>query len=213
MTRIWDISMPIAPGMLTWPGDPPVSLEPATRIARGDAANVSELRLGTHCGTHVDPPSHFLERAATADQLPLDALIGEATVVEILRPGGTIDPADLEGAGLEGALRVLFKTGNPPLEANPGRPFPPDSIGLSPEGAAWLVARGVRLVGIDFLTIEREPAPGHPTHLALLRAGVVIVEGLDLSAVAPGRYQLTCLPLRIAGGDGAPARAVLTRPE
>lgn len=213
MSRIWDISMPIRSGMLAWPGDPQVSLEPVTRIAAGDEANVSELRLSTHSGTHVDPPSHFLDGTAAAGDLPLSTLIGEAVVVEIPRRTGAIEPADLERAGLEGDTRVLFKTANSTLRRLAGGSFPDDFVGLSAAAASWLVDRGVRLVGIDFLTIEPEPAPGHPVHLALLEAGVVIVEGLDLSSVPAGRYQLACLPLRIEGGDGAPARAVLIRDE
>lgn len=198
--------------MLLWPGDPPVVVEPAARISRGDVANLSDLRLGSHTGTHIDPPFHFLEHGATVDRLPLEALIGEAVVVEIPRSTGDIDPADLERAGIEGATRVLFKTGNSALWGRPGVAFPDDYVALTPEGAQWLIDRGVRLVGVDFLSVERFDAPGHPTHRALLGAGVVIVEGLDLSGVAPGRYGLACLPIRLAGGDGAPARAVLLEP-
>jgi arylformamidase len=216
MERIWDISLPIAAGMLVWPGDPPVSMAPAARISAGAVANVSELRLGSHTGTHVDPPSHFLDGAPAADQVPLDALIGDCTVVEIPRSSGTIGPADLEAAHLGGATRVLFKTGNSARWSLPEPAFPAAYASLSAAGAAWLVRHGVRLVGIDFLSIE---APGegggdptYPAHRALLGAGVVIVEGLDLSAVEPGPYRLICLPLRLAGGDGAPARAVLLGP-
>ena len=124
MSRIWDISMPIRSGMLAWPGDPQVSLEPVTRIATGDEANVSELRLSTHSGTHVDPPSHFLDGTATAGDLSLSTLIGEAVVVEILRRTGAIEPADLERAGLEGDTRVLFKTANSTLRRLAGGSFP-----------------------------------------------------------------------------------------
>jgi arylformamidase len=225
MERIWDISLPIAGGMLAWPGDPPVSVAPAARISAGAVANVSELRLGSHTGTHIDPPSHFLDGAPAADQVPLDALIGDCTVVEIRRSAGTIDPADLEAADLGGATRVLFKTGNSALWTYSEPAFPAAYASLSAEGAAWLVRHGVRLVGIDFLSIEApgggggEAAaaaggsePPYPVHRALLGAGVVIVEGLDLSAVEPGPYRLICLPLRLAGGDGAPARAVLLAP-
>jgi arylformamidase len=212
MGDIWDISLPIQPSMLTWPGDPPVEVHPAFAVARCDEANVSVLRLGSHTGTHIDPPSHFFDGAPTVDQIPLEILIGEATVVEIPGPAGvagSIGPADLEAAGLGGVTRVLFKTGNSSLWGRAGLAFPPGFVSLSAAGAAWLVGHGVRLVGIDFLSVEARDAPGHPTHRSLLGAGVVIVEGLDLSAVAPGRYQLVCLPIRITGGDGGPARAVL----
>lgn len=210
MRRIWDISLPIGPDMLVWPGDPPVRLLAALSIAAGDAANVSELRLGTHTGTHIDPPSHFIDDGAAADALPLDALIGEAVVVEVAEGAGTIGPAELEAAGLlEDDTRVLFKTSNSAVWSRPRPEFPAEYVAVDPEGATWLVEHGVRLVGVDFLSVERQESPGHPTHLTLLGAGVVVVEGLDLSAVPPGRYTLVCLPLRIAGGDGAPARAVL----
>ena len=208
--RIWDISLPISPAMLTWPGDPGVSVDATHRIARGDAANVSQLHLGTHTGTHVDPPHHFIDGAATVESLALDALIGDAVVVEITKASGTIDPEDLEAAGLEhGDTRVLFKTPNSTLWSEPHPAFPDTYVAVGAEGAAWLVAHGFRLVGVDFLSVEQRGSPGHPTHVTLLGAGVIVVEGLNLSGVEPGRYRLVCLPIKLLGGDGAPARAVL----
>ena len=194
---IIDISLPIGPDTPVWPGDPPVLIEPVARVEAGDAADVSRLSLGTHTGTHVDPPAHFLPGTATVDDLPLDVLMGPAVVAQC--SPGPIDASTLGSAALpEGAARVLLKTGA-------------DAGALTADGARWLVARGVRLVGADTLSIE--PADDHyPVHRVLLGAGVVIVEGLDLAAVAPGSYEFVCLPLRIAGGDGAPARAVLIRP-
>ncbi len=201
---IIDISLPIGPDTPVWPGDPPVLVEPVARIEAGDPADVSRLVLGTHTGTHVDPPAHFLPGAATVDALPLDVLVGPAVVACF--PAAPIDRAALESQSLPpGSTRVLLQTRG-------------DSGALTPEGAQWLVERGVRLVGADTLSIEPDSHPGvrgcppeesYPVHRILLGAGVVIVEGLDLSAVAPGSYQLVCLPLRIVGGDGAPARAVL----
>jgi len=192
---IIDISMPIGPDTPVWPGDPPVVMEPVARVAAGDPADVSRLTLGTHTGTHVDPPAHFLAGGATVDALPLDVLVGPAVVAD-LTAAGPIDAARLAAqVPGDGTSRVLLKTG-----AADGA--------LTPEGAAWLVERGVRLVGADTLSIEPETRD-YPVHRILLGAGVVIVEGLDLSAAAAGRYQLLCLPLRISGGDGAPARAVL----
>lgn len=215
-TDIWDISVPIHPAMLLWPGDPPVAITPALRVSAGDPANVSALALGSHTGTHIDPPSHFFDGAAGVDQIPLATLVGPATVVEIPRlaqaTSGWIEPADLAGGDLDGVERVLFKTGNSRLWAAPGPPRFPDSfVGISPAAAGWLVEHGVGLVGVDFLSVEPPDAPGQPTHRALLGAGVVILEGVDLSAVAPGAYQLACLPLRLVGGDGGPARVVLLR--
>jgi arylformamidase len=202
---IIDISLPIGPDTPVWPGDPPVLLEPVARIEAGDPADVSRLVLGTHTGTHVDPPAHFLPGTATVDALPLDVLVGPAVVAHF--PVAPIDRAALESPSVpERTTRLLLQTGG-------------DAGALTPDGARCLVERGVRLVGADTLSIEpASDGPGvrgcppeeqYPVHRILLGAGVVIVEGLDLSAVVPGSYQLVCLPLRIAGGDGAPARAVL----
>jgi len=211
---IFDISLPIGPDLLVWPGDPPVAVEPAATMADGDPANVSWLRLGTHTGTHVDPPAHFLTGAPTVDCLPLDALVGEAVVADLTSVPGMVGPFELDQLDLPvGTTRLLFKTSNSELwreaDGTGPPPFPDHYVAVSPAGARWLVERGIRLVGTDFLSIEERDSPGYPTHLALLSAGVVILEGLDLSAVDPGRYTLVCLPLRIAGGDGAPTRAVL----
>jgi arylformamidase len=194
---IIDISIPIGPETPVWPGDPPVLVEPVARVADGDPADVSRLTLGTHTGTHVDPPAHFLPGTATVDALELDVLVGPAVVVAF--PIGPIDGAALESAALAGgSTRVLLKTAG-------------DTGALTPDGARWLVDRGVRLVGADTLSLEPD-SDNYPVHRILLGAGVVIVEGLVLAAVTPGPYEFVCLPLRIAGGDGAPARAVLIRP-
>ena len=197
MPVIIDISLPIGADTPVWPGDPPVVVEPVTRVEAGDIAGVSRLSLGTHTGTHVDPPAHFLPGATTVDALPLDVLVGPAVVAGV--PAGPIDRASLESLGLaDGSTRVLLKTG-----AADGT--------LTTDGARCLVERAVRLVGIDTLSIEAA-TDDYPVHRILLGAGVVIVEGLDLAAAPPGPYELVCLPLRIVGGDGAPARAVLIAP-
>ena len=192
-----DISLSIGAGLAVWPGDPPVLVEPVSRVEDGAVAAVSRVVLGTHTGTHVDPPAHFLPGGATVDELPLDVLIGPAVVADVTG-GGPIDAARLDALSLPaGTARVLLKTARLSRTGS-----------LTPDGAAWLVARGVQLVGADTLSIE--PATDdYPVHRLLLGAGVIIVEGLDLTAAAAGRYQLVCLPLRITGGDGAPARAVL----
>jgi arylformamidase len=194
---IIDISLPIGPDTPVWPGDPPVAVEPVARVEDGDAAAVSRLALGTHTGTHVDPPAHFLPGTPTVDVLALDVLIGPAVVAGF--PAGPIDSAALASLGLaDRCTRLLLKTGGA-------------AGAVTADGAEWLVERGVRLVGADTLSIEPE-SDTYPVHRTLLGAGVVIVEGLDLRHVAPGAYELVCLPLRIAGGDGAPARAVLIGP-
>jgi arylformamidase len=195
---IIDISLPIGPETPVWPGDPPVVIEPVARVDRGDPADVSRLVLGTHTGTHVDPPAHFLPGGVTVDALALDVLVGPAMVAGF--PAGPIDGAALDSVAASGdsSARLLLKTGGA-------------AGAVTPDGARWLVERGVRLVGADTLSIE-PASDDYPVHRVLLGAGVVIVEGLDLTAVTPGEYQLVCLPLRIVGGDGAPARAALIRP-
>jgi arylformamidase len=208
---IIDVSLGVGPQMLTWPGDPPVEVDPAKRISKGDPANVSELRLGTHTGTHVDPPFHFIPGGATAEALDLRVLVGPALVADLRGAGDSITPKELEALSLpDGTERLLFRTPNSELWSS-GKPvtFPDTYTAMTPEGARWCVDRGVRLVGIDFLSIERKGAAGHPTHVALLEAGVIILEGLDLSGATPGAYELAVLPLKILGGDGAPARAIL----
>ena len=186
-----DISRRIEPGMVIYPGDPPLAMELALSRARGDVANVTRLSLGTHTGTHVDAPAHFLDGGAGVEALPLDALIGPASVVDAGAPIGALDAAALRALDLPDRAERLLLTCAP-------------EDGLAGDAARLLVARGVRLVGVDCLTIGDEEA-----HRALLEAGVVIVEGLDLTRAAPGPWRLVCLPLLIPGADGAPARAVL----
>ena len=210
MTRVIDVSLEVGSDLLVWPGNPVVVLTPTSRIARGDSSNVSEIRLGSHTGTHVDPPSHFLDGGPAAEDLPLDVMIGETTVADLRGVAGPIGPGELATLSLnEKVTRLLLRTDNSALWATHPHVFPNEYVSLSADGARWLVDRGIRLIGIDFLSIEARGAPGHPTHRTLLEAGVVILEGLDLSEVEPGTYTLVCAPLKIAGGDGAPARAVL----
>ena len=207
---IYDVSLGIGPDMLTWPGDPSVEVDPAKRLAKGDPANVSELRLGTHTGTHVDPPFHFIDGGRTAEALDLTVLVGPALVADLRHAGPSITPAEMDALAVpEGTERILFRTPNSELWGRTPVRFPDTYTALTPEGARWCIDRGIRLVGTDFLSIERKGTPGHPTHVTLLEAGVIILEGLDLSAVEPGAYELSVLPLKILGGDGAPARAIL----
>jgi arylformamidase len=210
VTRLIDVSLAIGPDLLVWPGNPGVAITPTSRISRGDSSNVSEVRLGSHTGTHVDPPSHFVDGGTTAQDLPLDVMMGSATVADLRGVADPIGPGELAGLSLnEDVARLLLRTDNSALWAADPRGFPDEYVSLSPDGARWLVDHGIRLIGIDFLSIEARGAPGHPTHRTLLEAGVVILEGLDLSGVEPGAYTLVCFPLKIVGGDGAPTRAVL----
>ena len=195
--RIIDISVPLREGMVTYPGDPVVRLERAASIADGDAVNLTRLDFGLHSGTHVDAPVHFIDDGTGVDEIPLDALVGPCHVVEV---------PDLSASSVatapEGAERVLFKTPNSELWSRDE--FSEDFAMLDGAAATLLVERGVRLVGVDYLSVGDEAA-----HRVLLGAGVVPVEGLDLRGVEPGRYELVCLPIHIVGADGAPARAIL----
>ncbi len=212
VTRLIDVSLEVGPDLLVWPGNPGVTVTPSSRISQGGSSNVSEIRLGSHTGTHIDPPFHFLDDGATAEDLPLDVMMGETTVADLRGTPGPIGPDELAGLSLSGGVtRLLLRTDNSALWAADPRAFPDDYVCLSPEGARWVVDQGVRLIGIDFLSIEARGAPGHPTHRTLLEADVVILEGLDLSGVEPGGYTLVCFPLKIVGGDGAPTRAVLLK--
>ena len=211
---IYDITVPIAPGRTpTYPGDPGIEVSAWAAISRGDPANVTDLHFGAHTGTHVDAPAHFIEGAPGLPSLPLDALVGESVVVEVPESALSVEEEHLSDIG--DAVRVLFKTRNSSFWGDPRGRFREDFTYISPAAARSLAGRGVRLVGFDYLSVEKFGSEDFATHLALLSEGVVIVEGLDLRGVAPGRYELLCLPLRIeaGSGDGAPARAVLRTPE
>jgi arylformamidase len=203
-----EASVPIRDGMVHWPGDPEIEVVRVSDLARGDPATVSRLSAGVHSGTHVDAPVHFVAGAAGVDALPIDALIGEARVVAIRDPRA-VDVPELREIDPRAGERLLFRTRNTPRCWQTDR-FVEDFVYITLEGARFLVERGVRTVGIDYLSVASADE-GVPTHRTLLEAGVCIVEGLDLTAVEPGTYEMLCLPLRLAGGDGAPAR-VLLRP-
>jgi arylformamidase len=210
--RIYDISVPIAPGETpVFPGDPGIEVASFLAISRGDAANVTTLGFGAHTGTHVDAPAHFIEGAPGLPCLPLEAFAGEARVVEIDTGARAVEERHVTDDAIKGATRVLFKTRNSSFWEDPRGRFREDFTYITPEAARALVSRGVRLVGFDYLSVEKFDSEGFETHMTLLSSGVLIVEGLDLRAVEPGVYELICLPLRIAAGsgDGAPARAIL----
>jgi len=205
---IYDITVPIRSGMPVYEGDPAIEIQAWSALAKGDSANVSFLHFGAHTGTHVDAPAHFIEGTRKIDALPLEALIGAARVVRVPDDVAEIDPEFLAACDLDRVERILFHTRNSSFWSEG---FRKDFTHLSPEAAQTLVDQGVKLVGTDYLSIEKFHSGHHRTHLALLSNNVVIVEGLNLSDIAPGDYELICLPLRIAegAGDGAPARVVL----
>jgi arylformamidase len=204
----YDITLTLSPELPCWPGDTAFELERVQKIDEGATANVSSLTMSAHMGTHVDAPDHFLNNGKTVEKLALSVLSGRAYVLN-LPEVELITAAILEQAEIPPRTRrVLFKTRNSEYWSRQLKDFQTDFVAISPDAAQYLVDRGVKLVGIDYLSI----APYHQglvTHQILLKAGMVILEGLDLSAVSPGRYTLFCLPLKLAGSDGAPARAIL----
>ena len=204
---IYDVSVPLHPGMPTYAGEPGPCLEFRSSMARGDPINLSTLSLGSHTGTHVDAPHHFLDGALTVEALPLNALVGPAHVCEH-SSASHITAADLDRAGLPAdARRLLLKTSNGRFWDDAA--FHSNFVALAPDAAPWLVDCGYILVGIDYLSIEQFGSPAHEVHKTLLGAGVVILEGLDLRRVAPGSYFLVCAPLRVVGAEGAPTRVFL----
>ncbi|MFL6213053.1 MAG: cyclase family protein [Blastocatellia bacterium] len=204
--KIFDVSLPISKEMPVYPGDPPVKIQRKTTIGKSDAKyNLSHLSLGSHTGTHVDAPFHFLENGTTIDRLPLELLMGRARVVEVTSP--RIDETALEEFDFTADARVLFKTRNSYLWSQPR--FVEDYVYITPGAARALVSGGIKVVGIDYLSVEQYGSEKFETHVTLLEAGTLIIEGLDLREVEPGDYDLICLPLKIKDGDGSPARVVL----
>ena len=207
MSRIYDISVPIRSGGLVYPGNPEIEINLQQAVAKGAGANVSFIRFGSHTGTHADAARHFFDDGQTVDAIPLERLIGPALLLGFPDDLRAVGAADLQKHDIKGHKRILLRTRNSALLSQ--KEFVRDYTFLAPDGAQYLVDQGVELVGIDYLSIEQFHSGHHNTHRTLLGKSVVILEGLDLSVPAPGAYQLICLPLRIEGCDGAPARAVL----
>lgn len=208
--KIYDVSLTLQPTMTTYNGEPGPTVTPIAEIDKGDAANVSLYSFGSHTGTHIDAPVHFIAGAPGVDTIQPEVLIGPVTLLDLGNISEAITAADLEGAELPpDAARVLFKTRNSRYWDDVSGEFHRDFVYLAPDACRWLVDRGVRLVGIDYLSIEQFGSTDHATHLTLLGAGVVIIEGLDLRAVHAGQYMLVALPLKMKDGDGSPSRVVL----
>jgi arylformamidase len=209
--QLYDLSVPIQPGMAVWPKDPGVALPLARSLARGDGANVTRIEMGAHTGTHMDAPCHFKPDGAGIDEVPLDTIIGPCRVFDLTEIPGHIDRAAVERCDLRGVTRALFKTRNSDRWARGETAFDENFIAIVADGAQLLVERGIRLVGVDYLSVEPFGSKQHPVHHVLLNANVTIIEGLNLSAVTAGDYELIALPLRLRGADGSPARVVLRK--
>jgi arylformamidase len=204
--QLIDVTVRLDSQLPVYPGNTPFSLEPIKRIARGDSSNVSTIHMSAHAGTHVDAPRHFFDDRSGVEALPLELLCGRARVVEITSRKG-IGPDDLAATDLSEDLRLLIKTSNSRLWA--ASAFQRDFVGMTEAGARYLVDRGVKVVGVDYLSVEEYGARGAPAHHVLLGAGTIVIEGLNLLEVEPGVYDLYCLPLPVVGADAAPARVVL----
>jgi arylformamidase len=202
-----DVSVQLHGGMVHWPDNPPVQLERMLDIERGDVANVSKISMGSHTGTHMDAPLHFIRTGKGLDEMPLTAAIGRARVIGVHDPE-SVKPDELRPHGISQGERVLFKTRNS-AQSWPSRAFMEDFVYVSQEAARHLAAQEVQTVGIDYLSVGGFYKDGAETHRALLEAGIWVIEGLDLSQVEPGEYELICLPLKVEQSDGAPARAIL----
>ncbi|MDQ7822287.1 MAG: cyclase family protein [Candidatus Eremiobacteraeota bacterium] len=208
MARKWiDVTVMIKNGMVGWPGDPEARISHAMEIERGDPCTVSLLELGAHAGTHMDAPAHFVRGGAGIDRMPVEAAISAARVIPI-KDHVSIRPEELEGHHIRRGERILFRTRNSEHCWDSGRFFE-DFVYISAAAACYLAGRKVKLVGVDYLSVGGFRADGVETHQALLKTGIWLIEGLNLKKVKPGRVQLLCLPLRIAGSDGAPARALI----
>jgi arylformamidase len=204
--KLIDVSVPLDASLPTYPGNTPFSLEAIKRISRGESSNVSSVHMSAHTGTHVDAPRHFFDGAPGVDQLPLEMLIGRVRVIEIRSRKG-IGPDELSESDLSEDVRVLIKTSNSRLWGSPE--FNPEYLGVTEAGAKHLIGHGIKVLGVDYLSVEQFKQPGAPAHHVLLGGGTIVIEGLNLRDVDPGVYEMFCLPLRIVGADGAPARVVL----
>lgn len=206
---IYDISLPLRSGGVVYPGNPEIAITAVQAISQGAGANVSRVDFGSHTGTHVDAPKHFFDDGAGVDALALDVLMGPARLLAMADSVMSVGAAELAPHRLAGVTRLLIKTRNSAWLTAGDREFHPDYTYLAPDGAEYLASIGVKLVGVDYLSIEQFHSGHHRTHRTLLERGIVIVEGLVLTGPPAGEYELCCLPLRLEGLDGAPARAVL----
>jgi arylformamidase len=203
VARKWvDVSVPIYAGMVHFPDNPPIEIDTIMDVEKGDICTLSRLTMGTHTGTHLDAPIHFLPGGSGAEEIPLENLIGPARVIEIKDPDA-VKAEELKGHNLGFRERLLFKTSNSERCWKTSQ-FVPDFVSIAEDAASYLASLNTLSVAIDYLS-----AGSPETHRTLLGAGVVIIEGLNLTGISQGRYELLCLPVKILGGDGAPARVLL----
>jgi arylformamidase len=216
-TEVFDVTVPFSPNQPSWPTHPPARVEPLSRVADGAGSNVSSLQITSHSGTHVDANWHFIDEGAKLLDIPLQRWNGPCFVARVPDEVDQIGVQDLEAADIpEGTERLILRTRNSQTFGGWSReaplPFREDYVGVLPEAARWIVERGIRLIGIDALSVGTFGPANRETHTTLLGNDVLVVELLDLSRVDPGLYDLVCLPLKLAIGDGAPARVLLVRP-
>ena len=204
--RIYDVSLTIHPGMLVWPGDLPVNVGVINSIEKGDSSNLSALHMGSHSGTHVDAPRHFIAGARGVDSMKPEVLLGKARLFQ-LPDAQRLDGSLFKNLDLRGVTRLLLGTRNSIMLGKPG--FDLNYVSVTEDGARYLVERGIELLGVDYLSVEEFHKEGHAVHKTLLRAEIVVIEGLDLSKVPGGDYELICAPLKVKDADGAPARVFL----
>ncbi len=212
--KIYDITLPISPDMAVWPGDPSVKIQQLSSIENGEEANVSQIRMSVHTGTHIDAPKHFLQEAGSIDKLPLEKLMGEALVLRIDDKVDVIDEKTLKNLpnvdDLVNCKKVLFKTRNSQYWDENKTRFNENYVGLNTSAAAFLAELNLDLIGVDYLSIAAY-ADSEAPHKILLGKGIILLEGINLQSVPPGIYHLICLPLPIVDSDGSPARAILTK--
>jgi len=206
--KIYDISVTLGDSTPVYEGDPAINIIPHKSIANGDSANITKLSMGAHSGTHIDAPFHFDQDGKHINELELDTFFGPAQVIEVATQDGLVTREELIGTVSEGTTRILLKTPNSKLWDRSD--FEKGFASLSLEAAEWVVENGIKLVGIDYLSIEKFHSGDHAVHRTLLTNSIVVIEGLNLAQVPPGEYNLIALPLKIKDGDGSPTRAILT---
>jgi arylformamidase len=212
MNRRFDITLAFGSGVPAWPGEPRPVLSRISDMDEGKLCNVTRLDFAVHYGTHLDAPIHFIRDGADVASLSLDVLMGPCVVARVPDHVAEIGPAELDALAIPaGCERLLLRSRNSALWDRPNHPFFTDFTAFTPDGARWLVKRGLKLVGIDYLSVQRFTDREPTTHRVLLGAGIVAVEGLDLRGIESGDYDLVCLPLKLMGADGSPCRVVLTR--